>query len=386
MIQIPIESKVTEYLHMKAAARRIPLHAAFELTPVCNMACRMCYVRMDRKTQESIAPLRTAKEWLALAEEAREHGLLYILLTGGEPFTHPEFREILAGLHRMGFIVSINTNGTLIDERTVEWLKETPPSRFNTTLYGASDETYGRLCFKPDGFTRVTHGIQLLKEAGMVVKINVSLTPYNAGDLEGIFAFCRENDLLIQASSYMFPPMRRDTASVGCNERFTPEEAAYYSAKIESLLNGEKAFLNRIKEKDFAGLASDPEENCTPDIEGQGEGMRCRAGRCSGWVTWNGNLGMCGMIPEDEAPNVFETGFLNAWKQVVEKAAAIRLPAACRDCPLKDSCKPCAAMVYTETGTYDKVPEYRCRMAHAYAGQALRLAEEIRKKRTEDHQ
>ena len=175
MIQIPIESKVTEYLHMKAAARRIPLHAAFELTPVCNMACRMCYVRMDRKTQESIAPLRTAKEWLALAEEAREHGLLYILLTGGEPFTHPEFREILAGLHRMGFIVSINTNGTLIDERTVEWLKETPPSRFNITLYGASDETYGRLCFKPDGFTRVTHGIQLLKEAGMVVKINVSL-------------------------------------------------------------------------------------------------------------------------------------------------------------------------------------------------------------------
>lgn len=386
MIQIPVEPKLTEFLHRKAAVLRIPLHAAFELTPVCNMACRMCYVRMDKKTQESIAPLRTAEEWLALAEEAKEHGLLYILLTGGEPFTHPEFRKILAGLHRMGFIVSVNTNGTLIDERTVEWLKKIPPSRFNITLYGASDETYAGLCFKPDGFTRVTRGIRLLKEAGITVKINVSLTPYNAGDLERMVAYCKENNLLIQASSYMFPPMRRDIASVGYNDRFTPEEAAYYSAKIESLLNGEEAFLKRVEEKDFVGMAPDMEENCTPDQDGKGEGMRCRAGKCSSWVTWNGNLGMCGMIPEENTPNVFEQGFLEAWKQVTAKAAAIRLPAACRKCPLKEKCIPCAAMAYTESGTYDKVPEYRCRMAHAYACEALRLAKEIRERKTESHQ
>ena len=386
MIQIPVEPRLTEYLHKKAAIAKIPLSAAFELTPVCNMACRMCYVRMDKKTQESIAPLRSAGEWLSMAEEARENGLLYILLTGGEPFTHPEFREIVSGLHRRGFVVSVNTNGTLIDEEVIEWLKLTPPSRLNITLYGASDETYARLCYKPDGFTRATHGIKLLRESGIAVKINVSLTPYNAADLEGIFAYCKENGLLIQATSYMFPPLRRDSASVGCNDRFTPEEAAYYSAKIESLLNGEEAFLKHVEEGKYSGLTSDLEENCTPDIEGQGEGIRCRAGKCSGWVTWNGSLGMCGMIPEEAAPNVFDNGFMNAWSQVVEKTAAIRLPAACRECPLKNSCKACAAMVYTETGSYDKVPEYRCRMAHAYAGEALRLAKEIRERKTESHQ
>lgn len=386
MIQVPVEPKLTEYLYRKAAIRRIPLSIAFELTPVCNMACRMCYVRMDKKTQESIAPLRTAMEWLKMAEEAKANGLLYVLLTGGEPFTHPEFREILSGLQRMGLIVAVNTNGTLIDEETIEWLKETPPSRFNITLYGSSDETYARLCYKPDGFTRVTHAIRLLKDAGITVKINVSVTPHNAGDLEGIFAYCKENNLLIQATSYMFPPLRRDEHSIGCNDRFTPEEAAYYSAKIESLVSGEEAFLKRIEEEEYSGLASDLEENCTPDIEGTGEGMRCRAGKCSGWVTWNGNFMMCGMIPEEHAPNVFEQGFLNSWKQIIKNAAAIRLPAACKECPLKDSCKPCAAMVYTETGSYDKVPEYRCRMAHAYVGEALRLTKEIREKKTENNQ
>jgi len=384
MIQIPVEPKLTEYLHSKAARTGTPLSAAFELTPLCNMACRMCYVRMDKMTQESIAPLATASRWLDLAAQAKEHGLLYILLTGGEPFTHPEFPEILTGLHTMGFIVSVNTNGTLIDERAIEWLKLTPPSRFNITLYGASDETYARLCGRPDGFTRVTKAIRLLREAGFTVKINVSLTPHNAGDLEGIFRFCRENQLLCQCTSYMFPPLRRDGDSVGRNDRFTPEDAAYYSAKIESLLNGEETFLTKAESGAFPPLSTEPEELCAAETEEEGEGIRCRAGRCTAWVTWNGKLLMCGMLPPGEDdPDAFALGYMDAWKRVREKAAAVRLPAACRDCESKDTCKACAAMVYTESGDFRRVPEYRCRMAHAYPAAAQRLAAEIRSKGNE---
>src|SRR5699024_6376908 len=116
----------------------IPLSGTFELTPVCNMNCRMCYVRMSREEQEAVHPLRTAKEWLELGKTARDRGMLYLLLTGGEPFLRPDFREILSGLHQMGLLITINSNGTLIDESVVEWLKESPPVRINITLYGAS--------------------------------------------------------------------------------------------------------------------------------------------------------------------------------------------------------------------------------------------------------
>ena len=383
MIQIPVEPKLTEYLHRKASITKTPLSAAFELTPVCNMACRMCYVRMDKKEQESIAPLRSAGEWIRIAEEARENGLLYILLTGGEPFTHSEFREILAGLHNRGFIISINSNGTLIDEEVVEWLKLTPPSRINITLYGASDETYARLCGKKDGFTRVTHAIRLLQEVGITVKINVSVTPYNAADLEGIFSFCKEHKLLISATSYMFPPLRRDNSCIGQNDRFSPEDGANYATKIESLLNGEEFFLKRAEEGNFAELAAASDEECSQDCDGEGEGIHCRAGKCTGWVTWDGKLMACGMIPDDNAPNVFDTGYMDAWNIVTAKTDAIRLPAACRSCDVRDTCKACAAMVYTESGDFHTVPRYRCRMTHAYPGQVLKLAEEI-KTRIED--
>lgn len=206
MIAIPVEPPITEYLHAKAARQGIPLSGTFELTPLCNMNCRMCYVRMSREQQEAIRPLRTAAQWLELGRQAKEQGLLYLLLTGGEPFLRPDFREILAGLHQMGLLISINSNGTLIDESVVRWLKETPPVRINITLYGASDETYGRLCRNPQGFTQVTRAIRLLGEAGITVKLNCSLTPHNAADLEGIFAFAKEEGLLVQATSYMFPP------------------------------------------------------------------------------------------------------------------------------------------------------------------------------------
>ena len=129
-----VEPVITEYLHIKASRLGIPLNGTFELTPLCNMNCRMCYVRMDRKQQEAVRPLRTAEEWLALGEEAKERGMTYLLLTGGEPFMRPDFRQIMQGLHRMGFVLSINSNGTMINEETVEWLKETPPVRINITL------------------------------------------------------------------------------------------------------------------------------------------------------------------------------------------------------------------------------------------------------------
>ncbi len=380
MIQLPVEPKLTEYLYKKAAMTRTPISLSFELTPVCNMACRMCYVRMDRKTQESIAPLRTAEEWLSLAKEAREKGLLYLLLTGGEPFLYPELRKLLEGLHELGLVISINTNGTMIDEQTVEWLRHTPPSRLNITLYGSSDKTYERLCGKADGFTRVTHAIHILREAGMQVKINVSVTPWNADDLDEIFSFCKRENLLITPTSYMFPPLRRDSASFGRNNRFTPEDAAYWSARIISLLNGEKEYLQRFDSGKLTSLPCESLEECERNCEGEGDGIRCRAGKCTGWVTWEGRLLMCGMIPDESAPRVFEGDFAEAWERVVRQANVIRLPAACRDCSIKEECKACAAMVYTESGDYAKVPDYRCRMAHAFPAQAAKLAEEIRSK------
>jgi len=265
----------------------------------------------------------------------------------------------------------------------MEWLKETPPARMNITLYGASDETYERLCGNPHGFTQVMKSIRLLKEAGISIRLNVSMTPHNKEDADEIFAIAKREGLLIQSTSYMFPPLRRDEDMIGRNERFTPEEAAYESARLMCLQNGEEWFLDKVKNA-LPPMPSELDE--CEDLAGEGEAIRCRAGKCSFWITWKGDFMACGMLPVFEGRNVFHLGFAKCWEETKREVAAIRLPAKCKECEARDTCKACAAMVYTESGNYHTVPEYRCNMTKAYPDACLRYADQIMRKGKKDNE
>lgn len=371
MKQKLIEPRIVEFLHKKAERTGTPISGTFELSPLCNMDCRMCYIKMTKEKQESISKLRTKEEWLELARQARDEGLLFLLLTGGEPFLVEDFKDLYIELHKMGFCISINTNGTMIDENIIAWLKKYPPMRMNITLYGASDETYSKLCRNPKGFTQVTRALSLLKENNIQVKLNCSVTPYNKDDLKAMMDFADENDLVIQATSYMFPPLRKDETLVGQNDRFTAEEAALYGAYIGAYSNGYENFKSYVESGELAIYDADDECGVV-----EGDHMRCRAGITSFWMTWEGKLLPCGMIPE-EGLDPWEVGFKKAWEHARNIVSEIKLPVKCAACAKKNQCKACAAMVYTETGTFDQVPQYRCDMTHNYPDACRQVLKEL---------
>lgn len=371
MKQKLIEPRLTEYLHRKASRTKTPISGTFELSPLCNMDCKMCYIKMSKEKQESIARLRTKEEWIELAQKAKEKGMLFLLLTGGEPFLVKDFKELYIELHKMGFCISINSNGTMIDEDVIEWLKHYPPMRINMTLYGASNETYGRLCNNPKGFTQVTKAISLLKENNIQVKLNCSVTPYNKDNLKQMMDFAQEHDLVIQATSYMFPPLRKDETKIGQNDRFNAEDSALYGAYISAYSNGFDRFKDYIESGQLA--LYDADDDCGVV---EGDHMRCRAGITSFWMTWEGKMLPCGMIP-DEGKDPWEVGFDEAWENAKNIVSDITLPVKCAGCGKKDECRACAAMVYTETGTYDKVPQYRCEMTKNYPKACKKVLKEL---------
>lgn len=369
----PVSPRVTQFLTSKASILRAPISGTFELTPVCNMNCKMCYVRMSREQQESIEPLHSAQEWIQLGRDAVEQGMLYLLLTGGEPFVHPQFREIMEGLQKLGLIISINSNGTLIDEETVEWMKQNPPSKINITLYGASDSTYEKLCGNPHGFTQATRAIRMLKEAGINVKLNCSLTPDNIDDLQEMLRIAEELQVVLQATTYMFPPLRKDSSSVGKNQRFSPEEAAYYQGLTHKLQFGEQEFDEGLRR--LESLSAKTLENPTKSstVSKKDRKMKCKAGLSAFWVTWQGNVGCCGMIPQS-GNNVFNSDFSQAWQTVQDIRDSVLLPEECSNCAYQEECQPCAAMTFTETGHFDQVPRYKCQMMHEQVRQYRKLS------------
>ena len=229
------EFPVSRYLTAKAAAQKIPVTGTFELTSRCNFNCKMCYIHgmedMDslRKGELSV------KEWLSIAEEAKKEGLLFLLLTGGEAMIRDDFMELYEALAQMGFRLVINTNGSLVTDEILDLFRRYPPGRVNVSMYGASEETYGRLCGvrRRD---RVAKAIQDLKALGISVRTTMTITPYNCEDMQAVYEFSRRERTLLEMTSYMFPPVRRDEGMQGENAaRFSAAEAGRYMVEKECI-------------------------------------------------------------------------------------------------------------------------------------------------------
>lgn len=349
-------TKLEEHLVISATWKRIPLGGSFELLPLCNMDCRMCFLRLSPKEMRAQGRIRTADEWLALAREAKEAGMLFLLLTGGEPFLYPEFARLYRGLAEMGLFLTLNTNGTLITEEYADLLAEHLPRRVNITLYGSSDEIYGRLCRNPRGFTQVMRAIHLLQERHVPVKLNGSLTPDNWEDLEKIQQIAHELDIPLEVDSYMFPSSRKGVCKFDEKARLTPEKAAEGYVKIRR---------DELSAEDFRELAKAMAECYDKEVDFPGEcdpePLPCRAGLSSFWINWKGMMTPCVFMDQPEIP-VFECGFAKAWESVKQERDNLFLPSDCTKCGKRAFCTVCGACAYTETGNVQKRPDYMCAM------------------------
>ena len=362
----PLEGATTvERMLLDQAKRtRTPANGSIELLPLCNMNCDMCYVRLSREEMEAKGRLRTADEWLEIGRQMKDVGVLFLLLTGGEPFLYPDFRRLYLELRKMGMIITINTNGTLIDEDLAEFFGKYKPRRVNITLYGTDEETYDKLCHYPGGYEKTLRGIRLLREQGVDVKVGGSLARANQDDLDKLLDIGEELDIPVRVDTYMMPATRERDLPYNMQSRLNPEEAA--RARIHALKRemGPELFPQYVRQSVERADHSEPAE------AKQGH-MSCMAGQCSFTINWQGEMRPCVILTEP-AISVFEVGFEAAWKYIVEETHKILLNEKCSTCHMRHLCRTCAASALLETGSYDGVPDYMCR----YAGESLRILRE----------
>lgn len=346
---MPAEPLLSRYLHEKSAALGVPCAGTFELTPRCNFDCRMCYVHLTAEEQQRRGRELSADEWCSVGEMACKEGLIFLLLTGGEPTLRPDFVEILRRLKRMGLLISVNSNGYLIGEELLRQIVLDPPQRFNISLYGVDNETYESLCGVA-AYDRVLQNVRRLREAGVSVRLNLTLTPENVHSREKIYAAARELGIHVQTASYLFPPVRV-TGRTEFPQRLPPETAGRLRGERMRASMSETEYLRMRTE-----LSAPPEaeEACA----------YCRSGRSAFWLTWDGKLQPCGMLPEP-AVDVRSAGFDAAWQTIRAFMKTLQYPEPCRRCRYRGLCNICLAQCYCETLRFDRVPEYPCRMTGA---------------------
>lgn len=318
-----------------AKRNRIPLYTTFELTPFCNFSCVMCYVRLNKEMAQQQGSMLTAGQWLDIARQAKEAGTLHLTLTGGEPLSHPDFWKIYEELNKMGFLIYILSNGSLIDDEAMAKFRlYGMPNMVKLTVYGASDETYMRVCNSPDGFTKLSKAVDLLKEAGVPLKMTSTIVKENACDLQEIYKFAREKGVPMQHTISVHKSSRGSINSVE-NSRFAfadfPDEIS-----LEML---EKSKFPPL-ETPFAWCAS------------LGKNLV---------ITWHGHFQLCTSLSN---PYVQYSGdFLRDFYSLDELLRKIKSPDECQECKWKEFCQRCPGILCAESGHPERIDKDFCLMA-----------------------
>ncbi|MEQ8154202.1 MAG: radical SAM protein [Clostridiaceae bacterium] len=346
-------------LYKSSKLNHVPVSGQFELTVRCNLHCKMCYVCKFANDKEAMKRERTAEEWIAIAKEARDAGMLYLLLTGGEVFLRKDFMSIYSELVKMGFHIEIYTNATMITPEIAKALGRIPPSKVGVTIYGASPETYEKICGNGNAFNLAIGGVDLLLAEGITVWLKTTIVKGNVDDFDKIAKYAEERGVRFGIISYISP--RRE----GCGtypeaERLSASELINFRKHVFDYFSN-KSKQDSITDSERCEVEEETAENEDKLFSKTSDAFDCVAGKCSFWVTWDGHMTPCALMDKPYT-FPFNNGFTNAWNDLQKGCFSIPACTECQECSNKERCMPCPARLKRETGSYDKSAPYLCEL------------------------
>ncbi len=343
---IVIDPQVDYYakaLHLLAKKDNVPLVGTFELTPRCNFDCKMCYVHLKEDQIKEHGTELSKDEWLRIAREAKDLGMLYLTLTGGEIFVRPDFKELYEELSSMGFLITLLTNGSMINERVMEWLSKCPPFQIRITIYGSNNQVYKEVCGIEDGFDRVDHAIDLIKSAKIPLSLTATIIKQNYADLPKIYEFAANKGLYLKHTMAVLKTLR-GTSTAPDRVRMLP-----------SYFLGERAKNLEIEEPVKPGPYPHHENYCDD----------CGAYGYSFTVTWNGGMTECFFLAS-KAFNICGKPLKEAWVRLLKEFREIKKPLECDSCKLEEYCMRCPGKFLTESGSVNHTTEEYCMNAKCF--------------------
>lgn len=357
---------LTDYIFSMSDKKNIPVSSAFELTSRCNFDCRMCYVHVMKSCNKKPQKDLNTDFWLKTLKQAIDKGLLFLLLTGGEPLMRKDFGEIYSAAVTSGVICSINTNAYLINDSHIELFKRYPPARINITLYGTSDSAYEKICGSNDGYTVVSRNIDKLIDNNIPVSLNFTIVNDNYDERFKLADFAHTHSLAFKPGTYLFAPAEGNCMSC----RVDPIAAAKASVEYYGLQHSREELLVHA-----VGVKSLVKKGMESDLRYPSCGVTCRSGSSAYWIHADGSVGFCGMLNSSENANLSEKSIEECWKIVVKDAASKKPVDDCVLCDYRFACKRCYAMSERENDTAENITDsYSCRYNKAYIEELLKLA------------
>ncbi len=341
-------------LHQRQAGERVPLQVSIEVTRRCPLECLHCYNNLPMGDVEARQRELTKEEHFKMLDELVEMGCFWILYTGGEIFARKDFLEIYTYAKKKGFLITLFTNGTIINEQIADYLVEWPPFAIEITLYGRTRETYEALTAVPGSYDRCLRGIRLLKERGLPLKLKTVPTSVNKHEILSMKQFAEEElGLEFKFDSQINP--RIDCSQSPLAVRLTPEEVVALDMSDPKAAEE----YRRLAKKDSAN---------PPNLAQSDTVYFCGGGLNSFAINAYGEVGIC-VISQQETFGIREAGVRRVWDESLlqlRNRKRTRLT-KCAQCRIQSLCGMCPANGELENGDRESPVEFLCHVAHLRA-------------------
>lgn len=319
---------INGFISLKARYRDIPVSGTLELTPFCNLDCKMCYVHLNKNQIKEGERLLTVDEWKEIIRQAVDAGMMFATLTGGECLTYPGFKEIYLYLMSLGVHPDVFTNGKLLTVDMVQFFAEHPPGVIQVSLYGSNEDAYERVTGHR-AFQQVIDGIKMAKQAGLNVYIAITPNRYMQDDAA---------DLLACVHSLEIPYV------IGtCTLQARPETEREFQ---DYAIDTEAYFSIHRMERDYYTAHSTAQNlkmvpQCYPKERKKLAGLQCGGGHSAFQVTWRGELTPCTAFSSAVHYSILARDFDKAWQLVRDAMANYRTPRECENCENSRYCDSC---------------------------------------------
>ena len=312
------------------------LSASIEITSACSFKCDHCYVLKENTYMD----FDTYKK---IINELVELGCNDLLLTGGEPMLHKNFIEIYLYAKKMGLIVNINTNLSLMNDHILETFKLYKPGIIEISVYGYDDNSYEEFTHFSKGFQIVDENINKLLKSNININLKTVLTKKSKNYIAKIKNYAIGLNVPFRYDYIIFPKL---DSTLPNPERCSPKEI------IDVLKNDIDAvylYKNRI--------------NNMKKIKINNYIFQCEIGKNRIFISANLDIRPCLVVPIKQ--NYNDVNINGAFDKFAAEITNYKFQkdSKCKKCIKKSVCRNCPGRFYMESGSFEIVPNFYCDLA-----------------------
>jgi radical SAM protein with 4Fe4S-binding SPASM domain len=342
---------MTEHYLLQALGNRVKGAALttqgnIELTHACNLICRHCYLEHEDHGGEL-----TLNEWSRVIDQVVGMDCYFVAFTGGEILCREDFFDVVRYAKQKGVFYHFQTNGTLIDERVADTMRELNPTKVEISIQGATPESHDRVTGVLGSFEKSMRALELLKRRGIRIQLKTTVMNLNWREV---------------------PAIRKLAEGLGAG--FQPDPVV-----MPGVFGSDTPSLFRMSDDDFRefmrmeGWHQEPDDEVSVkirELDRPERRMICSAATSRLAITPQGDVFPC-VLWHADCGNVRDQELSEIWHG--ERMSRCRnmeldLLNECKNCDIISTCVRCAALAYMEVGDeLSRAPE-SCRMSKILKG------------------